>query len=418
MPHKAPRRADRLSALAVVGSAFVLAARLNPGPALVDAVTGAPLPGARLVFPLSHLALTPLSTAADLAVCSSVEQILSFLLFTAALGLPLRWGYLAHGADEWWGLGSSSRAFGVWLACVLGFSAWAALVPRAAPKLVLADPDLIAVDFHSHSARSWDGRARFTPSRNIEFHEAAGFGAGFLTDHNTVAGLEEARELSARRRRAGRSDYLSLDGQELSLEGAHVVVIGSAKPIDPAGYGGFDGLKRLLAQAWPVYGGLALLSLPEYWRHHDERLAELATSGAAGLEIFTSSPKALRFPEPARRRAVELCRSRGMFLAGATDNHGYGSSSCVWSLMRLPGWRGLDSGPRQDAVLARLRSDGFSAVTVARRARPAGAAGSDGWLDFPLAYWAAARAWTPAQSLVVLGWFWIPAVLARRRKMR
>lgn len=410
----------RRLALAAVLSALILAARLSPSPALVDAATGGAFAGARLAFPWLHVLLTPLTSWADAVVCNSARQDGALLAFLLILYGPFRFFVLGHARAQWRDPWLVVTSFGKHFLLVLAFVAFAVFCPRPAARLELDDPDLLAVDLHSHTAASWDGRRGFSPAESARWHARMGFGAAFVTDHNTMAAAGQGSRESRRAWDAGDKESAALlEGEELSLDGAHVVLLGPAKAADPNAYPGPDGLRRFLGDAQPVYGGLAVLSLPEYWRYHWDELEALVDAGARGIEVVTASPKAMEFREEGRRRVVDLCRRRGLFLSAGTDNHGWAQACCAWSLVRVHGWRAFSPAERQSVVMSGLRGDGYAAVRVAAKAR-VDPAESD-WtifLDAPRSLWLQARGWTLAQSAAALAWAWAFPAAAWLRKRR
>jgi len=158
---------------------------------------------------------------------------------------------------------------------------------RPMASLTLTDPDLIAVDFHSHTEASHDGRAGFNAERNREWHANSGFGAAYVTDHSTFDGA-----LSGAARnpvRAGNGTVL-LPGVELRDGDEHPILIG----VDPK-------RMRITSPDWQraaveADGGPApamlLLSMPG----DILRIPFDETSGAvrvAGIEAVDGSPRGI-----------------------------------------------------------------------------------------------------------------------------
>src|SRR6185295_9468369 len=86
------------------------------------------------------------------------------------------------------------------------------------------------------------------------------------TDHNKIAGAREAK--AASRKRWKTEGYRSLEGEELSLQGTHIVALGNTVLIDHELYNrDLAGVFRFLKED-PKYGGLSVMSLPEYWLNH------------------------------------------------------------------------------------------------------------------------------------------------------
>jgi hypothetical protein len=352
-----------------------------------------------LHVPWAHLIFTPFQVIADWITFNSARQDAALLAYLLAgywaFRLPAVLRRKTTALKE-------AGLFLAWIAGAACFLAWAALWPRPAASLRAADPGVLVLDFHSHSSSSWDGRKSFTPEANGRWHQEAGFSAGFLTDHNRTDGSAQALELFRKAR-----GYRSLFGEELSLHGAHVVALGPRASIDNESYRGAEGLRRFLSESRRVHGSLAVLSLPEYWKHHLGDLEELAGSGAAGIEIVNATPKGLDFPPRLRAEVVELCRRRGLFMAGATDNHGWARAAFVWNLMRLPGHAAMGPEELGRAVLDKLGRDGFRAVEVVARVKREPDEGGLIALDPFLGLWTLARSLSLAQALCFAAWLWL-----------
>lgn len=402
-------RSSRLFLPPLFGTAALAISRLFPLPALQDVGTGQAFREGRLGIPWGHLLSTPFSAWADLITCNSLRQDLALMGFLLFCYGPFRALALGHTRKEWFSPPSILKSLAGYLALVSLFLAAVALLPRGPSRIVLDDPALIAVDFHSHSSTSWDCRKSFTPSQNAAWHERAGFGGGFVTDHNASAGAAQGKEESRRSWSRGLREYASFEGEEVSLYGAHVVVLANSAPIDPSLYAdGPAGLQRFLGEAGERYGGLSVMADPQDWeRYWEGRVAQFQLWGAKGFEIYDASPRALDQSESTRLHVIELCRRHNLFMAGASDNHGYGSASCVWNVLRIPGWRSLDPDARQKAVMDTLRREGFRAVRVVARRRVAPSSGPLLWLDAPLGLWVMIRTFTWSQVLVCLGWIWL-----------
>src|SRR4051812_36882528 len=127
-----------------------------------------------------------------------------------------------------------------------------------------------------------------------------------------------------------------------------------------------NGLLALLRTSESRYGSLTLASLPEYRRNHWTRLDTLIASGLDGLEIANAAPKANEFSQTDRNRIIGLSRTHNLFVAGVSDSHGWGATSMVWNLVRVPPQ--LPVFDLCSSILHQL-SRGFPAVRVIERHR-------------------------------------------------
>lgn len=316
--------------LALVLAVLVLVSVLWSLPPVVDAVTGG-VPGeADLVRPFLYLALAPVSNLLDALTFFSLERALVFVVCWAAV--LAAWAALATAGRRWWrrvlaGVGGAGF--------VLLVGAAAALAPRPVPRLT-ARGAVTVLDYHAHTSASHDGRGGFGPAQLAQWHALQGFGASYVTDHNTLFTLPVETAIPL------------LPAVEWSVHRQHVVALGPVREIERSLYSGTTA--RLLGLFGELHrqGGLGLASLPEYWDNHREDLELFVASGVDGFEIVNCSPKGLRFPSTARRSVIELAAPANLLVVGASDTHGWGRVTCVWNLSR-PGAEGF----RANQVLAR-----------------------------------------------------------------
>lgn len=288
---------------------------------------------------------------------------------------------------------------------------------RPSRPLTGLSPDEFTMEVHSHTGVSHDVQqwpvSGFDLAASRRWHGRAGFDLLFITDHNTTAGwARDTTEVLA-------GDAQICPGIEISAHGAHVVVLGTPLPDDPARYRGSpENRARLLAEVMAHPGAIAIASLPEY-RGKAQLFAE---EGVAGFEIVNASPKANEAPRAERDSVIALARARGLVLLATGDQHGYGATPMAWNVVSLSGWR--QSGPELCArVVAHLRSGGPEAVRIAERTRLR----PDHWLPGVLTpigvlavVWAtqspgAALAWLSWIWVVALGWSTLGQNLRRRR---
>jgi hypothetical protein len=327
-------------------------------------------------------------------------------------------------------------------------AAWGVLLPRPVAKLTTEDPSALLIDFHSHTAASHDGRPGFTATKNIDWHRAQGFNAGFITDHNVVTASLEGKQISMQHWPT--ETYRSLQGQEISLWKTHLVVLGNHDVIDNRPYDSDPTRVPVFVSEIKDRGLPLIASLPEYWFYRWETpvvnnviaskklpgidvpppppalmkatlpspvkaeaagtpaigsINDLVKWGIAGFEIVNSAPKALDFPIEYRRKIGDLCKANNLFVTGISDTHGYGSATAVWNVMRIPGWDQLNADQLEAAVLKDLRTRRFDAVNVLERVRynP-----STRWKILLTPLMTAGFWWRGLKPLECLSWiFWI-----------
>lgn len=403
-----------LSACVILGQLFSLAP-------LVDIISGTSPADLRLAYPLTYVALGPFTLLADFLNGSPARELKGFAVWLVAGFAAVRIARrprtpLSIAAR----VGREILAFALLLAALAAFVAWGVLGPRPVARLANADPDVLVYDIHSHTAASHDGRPGFGAAGNAAWHARAGFDAAFVTDHNTGAAIRTWLTDGAR------AETRLLPGNELSLSGLHLLVLGSAEdvPNEPArgSWQATGALLRGLAAAPAGDSASAtpfrVASLPEYWRYRwGADQDSLVSWGVGGFEVWTTSPRAMDFPAALRREIVARCRREGLVMFGATDMHGLGASASVWNVVRMPGWQGMDARTLSAALAAHWRQGGAEAnrVIVRRRWIPDGAAQAA--VAIPVNVVVVLRTAAPAHAIALLIWAWLPALLisARRR---
>ncbi len=367
--------------------------RTNP---LID-VTGATLPNVHLAYPIGHVVFAPFALLADYLNGGSVFDLKAFSALAVLVFVLFR---LAARRQDRSRLFRELRAAALFLVLFGAFIWWGARWSRPIPRLAAADSSLLIFDTHSHTAASHDGRPGFSPAANAAWHARAGFEAVFITDHNVFVPDKPAT---------------LLDGEELSLFGLHLVVLGNHGVIRNTPWDrSFDSTLALIRR---LHGDSVYMiaSLPEYWEHHwGEDIAKLVAAGVEGFEAWTTSPKAMEFPEDLRRSVIARAREDSLGLSGATDMHGLGYAATVWNVVLLKGWSSLTKEARTTAIIAAFRrSPGAVHVVAIARPRPTTRLGHA--LEVPAGLFTVLRYASPAHLASLLLWIWIPAWIRNRR---
>lgn len=399
-----------ISAVIVIGQVF------HYPSAVKDAVTGGFPEGIRLTYPWAYHLFAPFFQIADhFTILGKVQH---FTLLAWLIGgwflvrLFLQWG-------QSWNIRkvlAEAGRFLIYIVAVLGIVAAIVLLPRPMARLAADDPDILVVNFHSHSLHSWDGRKSFSAQRNLNWHARAGFHANFITDHNRIDGSKEGVRLTMEN---GSEGILSMRGEEVSLFKSHWVLLGNEEVVDNSPYDrGPEGIERFLKDMRKDDQTIVIASLPEYWRYHRSELEEFVRWGVDGFEIINSAPQSLDFTSRSRSVVMDLCRRHDLIMTGVTDSHGWGSTVQVWNAVRLPDWRALERSAIEPALMGTLRKQRAKAVQVLVRVR---SEPKDHrlWLalDPLLQIWEASRSMPLFQAVVSLIWLWLPCLALLFRKV-
>lgn len=328
-----------------------------------DAASLGDVTEAFLARPPGYVALAPLSNVLDTLTLLSVRQHVALFAGLWVLFVAWRiWRHLRAGAT--WR--RHLAAAGVVLLAIVLVDAAVVLLPRPMAYLASRDPNIMRVDFHSHTGASGDARRAFSDDRNRDWHRAAGYDVAFVTDHGTVAGAERALADNAV---SGLEVPMLLQSIEVTWTGEHVSILGAQRT--------YTGLfTQNLRDVDP--GALALASAvpgrePVVVWHHPRQLDRLpvargtSTSGVRAIEISNGAPDGMDEVRPKREAIVAFARQNNLTLTSGSDNHGWGFAAPNWTLMRPSSWRGLASDQLALGIERLIREGGFRATRVVER---------------------------------------------------
>ena len=304
------------------------------------------------------------------------------------------------------------------LAALLAFYATAALIPRPMAAIRLASPDLVAVDFHSHTNHSHDGWSLFTAARNRAWHEAGGFHAAYITDHYTWAGVDEA--LPANPARAGDRTVL-LSGMEVRLRDRHTNILGDRARyvfVLDSTWHHLDPDSMAAAHDRGAAPPTMLYTLPGPL----DQIVPLGPgtpAGVIGVELSDGAPRGLEQVRSQRAEILALADEMDLAVVAGANHHGWGRTVAAWSVMRLPGWRDMSPEQLGSAIEGALHRERRRAVTVVERRVPH----DDGSAvklaaTVPLLLWSHFRTLNPWQRVSWLAWCTIWAAVRVRTSRR
>jgi hypothetical protein len=394
-------------------TAILLCARLAAVPALSDPVMGPVSHSLHLEIPWLYLALAPMFTLWDGISMLSMSRLQGFLIGLAVLYLS--WRIIRMIRRRRVGMVREILTLAISIVLFLVFAIAGAVWHRPMLSLAGTDPRDMVVDFHSHTNVSHDVRNTwmrgFDAEANRRWHARAGFDAVFVTDHNTVAGLPARNQEPGTRNQYDRPAMCP--GIEVSAWRAHIVLLGDSLPVDRTRYDkSLDALLTLLRTSDKAYGALSVASLPEYRRNHWTHLERLTEAGLDGFEIVNASPKANELTKPEVDSVVAIARAHNRFVVGVSDSHGWGATSMVWNLVRVPETPG--DTDRCSAVLRRLHA-GFPAVNIIERHRLRPDSWWPIWLTPVGVVWETWRTMGWRLTIAWMVWIWILGLLAVRR---
>ncbi|MFL5560702.1 MAG: hypothetical protein ACJ79K_04420 [Gemmatimonadaceae bacterium] len=365
--------------------------------------------GATLRLPTAYTLLSPFCELYDGLTLLTLKQHAALLAWLIAVFAMLR---VSWHVDGW---KRSVRRRGVHVDGMLLFAALAsfvlvyvigALVPRPMAGLVLDDPDELAVDVHSHTAASHDGRPGFDAAANRRWHAGAGFAAAYVTDHRHFEGAEAGERGNPRR--AGDGTVLLSGIESAGPAGSRLTILG-ARASTELDHNGRADMVRLASDTSLV----VVLTTPA-------SLARVpATMPLDAVESADGAPLGLLFT---RRLAPEIDRfatTRSVARVAGSNNHGWGRTASAWTVLRIPRWRELSPSSLDSAIRMTIRHD-HGAVRVVTRGSTPLARSNEALIATPiLLLWSITTRLSTAERVSWLAWIWsIVALLALAAALR
>jgi hypothetical protein len=412
-------RLPRLPWVALVTTVLILLSAPFHVPPIRDAATLEPVAEARLTHSPGYLTGSPFFDVLDTLSLLTVGQHVALLLTAIAIYFVWRVVHRRRKAAAVARAGGSTGrhpalrevAFAPLLLLVLlAVYAVNAVVPRPMAALELRDLDAVAVDVHSHTKYSHDGRSRWDAADVRQWHAASGFHAAYVTDHRNYRGAEEG--VANNPATAGQGTVL-LSGLEVVYGGERVNVLSAGRV-----YGGlttpnlWDIDTTALALASLVTGREPIVVQTFPGRFERVRPAQgPGTPGVRAIELVDGAPRGLSQTRGERRRIVRLADSLNLALVAGSNNHGWGRTAPGWTLFRIRGWRGMSPDELAATIEAAIRGGGRRASRVVER-RVAETGGNPALhaLTVPLVSWRMLTTLSADQRVMWIVWAWVLAL--------
>ena len=379
-----------------------------------DAVTLVSVAEATLRRPLGYVLMSPVSEVLDLLALLSLRQHVALLL-TLLLGYVLWFAWRGRVTPVTVpparrGVRIAAR-IGLAILAVLAVYAAGVFLPRPMAALDTA-AEVIAVDFHSHTKFSHDGRPDWTPEAVRDWHRDAGFTAAYVTDHRTFEG---ARDAWANNPEFTGQGTPLLPGIEVVWKGEHVIVLDADRK-----YRGIftetlrDIDEPALAMASAIPGNEPVLI--ETFPGDITRMIAAGGPGTAGvraIELVDGAPKGLGQTRRERVRIVHYADSLNLALVAGSNHHGWGHTASGWTLLYVPGWRNATPDQLSDAIVNIIRRGGVHSTRVVERYVADTESGVQLVLTAPLVAWGMLRTLSPDERAVWVAWAVALTLVAR-----
>jgi hypothetical protein len=379
-----------------------------------NAVNFGPVGDARLERSAGYTLLGPVSSMFDAMTLFSKEQIFWFTGWAIALYIVARILFRRP-------VGAVREAIYAVAAFVtlIAIYGLAVIMPRPMAKLVKTRIDVIAVDFHTHTRHSHDGRKGWSAQDVQAWHTASGFDVAYITDHRSVEGAREGIALdSAIVGQEFRTTILP--GLEVFFHGEHVNVLNFGtryRGLTTSDLVSIDdtalAFSSLIPNAEPVLIETIPGNLDAIIPH-----AGRGTAGVRAIELVVGAPRGITQTKRDHDRILRIADSFNLALVVGTNNHGWGKTAPGWTLVRIPGnWRGYSPEALANMVDEIIRQSGRRATLVIERTT-AGASPAALAFTMPVVVWTVMRTLSGAERVAWLFWIWLPVIAARLIRRR
>jgi hypothetical protein len=381
-----------------------------------DAATFGTVDEMRLAGSGAYLVMAPISTTLDAITLLTVGQHISVMLWAIGIFAVIR---VWRARRRTTSLTREAIAAVLLLLGIFVVYAAVAFLPRPMAHLVSSDGNVLVADFHSHTKYSHDGRAGWTEDDVRRWYRGAGFDVAYITDHRTFEGAE--RGVASNASQAGEGTML-FQGLEAFYKGEHVNVLSAGRrflgltndaltEVDPEALA--------LTSMIPATAPTLIETVPGKLDQVPHIAATDTSAGVTAIEIVDGAPRGLSQTRGERARIIHLADSLDLALVTGSDNHGYGYAAAGWTLLRIPGWRGMRTDSLSSRIEQVLRIGRREATRVVER-RPAPANNAfQIALAAPLVLWNLFVTLSADERVTWLLWIWgfvlLRAILRRAR---
>jgi hypothetical protein len=235
---------------------------------------------------------------------------------------------------------------GTWLA----ISWFMILTPVPSNTIDPGDGDKVLINTHAHTDQGHDGI--ISPDALRRWHLHNRFDAYFMTEHN----MHHRSMEMVRSQQSGQipPEPLIMCGEEYWGTN-HMTLLG----LDGSFGTGGKNEREVIALTHQV-GGVVIVA--HWWEKELASIPFFVELGVDGFEIANQTVGPCR--EEIFKEMVQTCKNEGLLMLGSVDNHGYGSTCGVWTVLDIPGWQALGLEERRAAVMETLNERDQERITV------------------------------------------------------
>ena len=395
--------------MAIAITLLVLVSALFPVDAVRDAATLLPVGEGRLVAPTAYLSLEPISSVLDTITLLSIGQHIALFVWVV-VGFAL-WRAVRARQRPTAVRRELIAALLLLVAVVLTYVA-AAVAPRPMAQFVMSDETVIAIDFHSHTKYSHDGRPGWSEDDVRAWHRGGGYDVAYITDHRTFEGAERA--IAGNPAQAGEGTML-LQGLEVVYRGEHVNILSAGRRyrgLTTPDLRDMDDQSLAIANVIPSTAPVVIETLPGDLGKIPATTSQ-GTPAIAAIEVVDGAPRGLSQSRRERARIVRIADSLNLALVVGSDNHGWGRTAPGWTLIRITGWRGMATDSMSRRIEEILRVGRRQATRAVERIVAGGTSPISLLFAGPAIAWRMFTTLSADERVMWLVWTWGLVLIAR-----
>jgi hypothetical protein len=365
----------------------------------------------------AYVVLAPLSAILDTITLLTIPQHIAVLLWV--IGVYAVWRLWPSSAKP--DIRREAIGAGTLLGAILVTYAAVAFLPRPMASLTVSDETVLAVDFHSHTEASHDGRKGWTDDDVRAWHRDAGYDVAYITDHRSFTGAE--RGVASNPPVAGQGTLI-LQGIEAVFRGEHVNILNAGrryKGLLTPDLGDVDEQSLQMASIIPPTTPVLIETIPGNLDKVPAASPELGGGGGVqAIEVVDGSPRGLTQSRRDRARIDSLVDKLNLAPVSGSDNHGYGRAAPAWTLLRIPGWRGMAPDSLSRRIEEVLRNGRKDATRVAERRVAGSTTPTSIALAGPVVAWRMLTTLSADERVAWILWTWaiVGVAAAVRKRLR
>lgn len=224
-------------------------------------------------------------------------------------------------------------------------------IPLPNNTIVNNAENTILVNTHSHTEYSHDGL--ISQEGLWKWHKRNGFDAFFITDHNNHDFTYDF--VQAQRNHKFPDEPLVMCGEEFSGSN-HLSMLGLKAKFSTQRFADSTVINL-------THAGRGAVLVNHWFDGEHQSLEYYKNLGVDGFEIENTATDKT-YDRKVYQKIKDFCTANNLIMNGGVDFHGYGNVCSLWNAFEIQGWRNLNPGAKEEAILSVIKSRDQSKLGV------------------------------------------------------